>query len=179
MPPGLRPVRGAQVLSIGQMGIVIRYRDTIDTYSQEVAMRPSSADHRAAQSARDALRDGGAPQRPLDPTKRPRRKALADTRERPARSQRRPAGRAGDGEPLRGLPSANARPGSRTREAGPPTGHVVGHRFGQPAPRPRDANRPAGRVGPYDDVVAHPEIRPLLTEWVIPQPATGRVRSAG
>jgi hypothetical protein len=132
-------------------------------------MRPSSADHRAAQNARDARRDRGAPQSPLDPAKRPRRKAPADTRERAGAGQRRshPASRVGDGEPRRGLQVTDARPGPRTRDYGPPTGHVVGHQVGELPPRPRDLNRPSGRIGPYDDVEVRHHVRPLLTDVVV------------
>lgn len=35
------------------------------------------------------------------------------------------------------------------RDYGPPRGHVIGHDICEPPPRPRDPNRPAGRIGPY------------------------------
>ena len=30
-----------------------------------------------------------------------------------------------------------------------PRGHVIGHSLGAPPPRPRDLDRPFGRIGPY------------------------------
>lgn len=123
-------------------------------------MRPSSADHSTAQSAGDVHRDRGASQRASDPKERRQRKALADTGERVRGGQRTPdrADPVGDLEPGHGFPVRNSRLGSPTADYGPPTGHVVAHRIGGPPPRPRDPNRPPGRIGPYgDDVVSRPE----------------------
>lgn len=132
-------------------------------------MRPSSTDHSAAQIARDVHRDRGAPQRPSDPPEWGRRKALGDTRERVGGGERtsHPASPVGDREPARGIPVADSRRGSPTRDCGPPHGHVIGYRIAGPPPRPRDPNRPAGRIGPYADVVVSHDVRPLFTHVVV------------
>jgi hypothetical protein len=133
-------------------------------------MRPSSSDHSAAQVAGDVHRDRGTPQRPPDPPVSARRKVLGDARERAARGERTsyPATPVGDGEPVRGRPVTNSRRGSATRDYGTPHGHVIGRQIGGPPPRPRDPNRPAGRIGPYGhDVVVEHDVRPLLTHVVV------------
>lgn len=37
----------------------------------------------------------------------------------------------------------------RRRDYGPAHGHVIAHPIGGPPPRPRDPDRPVGRIGPY------------------------------
>lgn len=168
--PPLRARARRMVWSIGDMGIVRRYRDTmVIVESQEVAMRPPNADHSAAQTARDVHRDREAPRRPSDPTERRQRKALAHDRKRVDGDQptAHPASPVGDAEPVRAFPGTDSRLGSPTVDYGPPTGHIVGHRIGEPPPRPRDPNRPSGRTGPYADVVVRHDVRPLLTGVVV------------
>lgn len=147
------------------MVIVKRYRDTIHVFEcEEAAMRPSSRDNSAARVG-DVHRDRGAPQRRLDPPVSGQRKPLGDARERLGRGERtsHPA-RLVDGERVRGLPVTDSRRGSPTRDYGPPHGHVIGNQVGGPPPRPRDPNRPAGRIGPYGNVVVvEHDVRPLLT----------------
>jgi len=36
-----------------------------------------------------------------------------------------------------------------------PIGHVIAHKIGEPPPPPPDDTRPAGRIGPYADVIGH------------------------
>jgi hypothetical protein len=62
-----------------------------------------------------------------------------------------------------GAPVRDSRLRSATVDHGPPIGHVIGHRIGESPPRPRDPNRPSGRIAPYADVVVHSEVRPLFT----------------
>lgn len=126
--------------------------------------RPSSSNHSAAQIARNVHQDRGATQRPSDPPKWSRRRALGGARERMGGGERtsHPASPVGDGEPVRGFPVTDSRRVSPTRDYGPPHGHVIGHRIGGSPPRPRDPNRPAGRIGPYADVVVRHDVRPLF-----------------